>query len=463
VSERRKGKPRKGGGGAGTGNKRRNANAKGRKAVPSVVKEGPPTGTVPASGEPAPAATRRDTPVPAYLPDKPSREGEREDPAVGMPDESPAAPVADRSRSGGDVVLDQAALNRAFLARQLLMERATMSPLTAVEHLVGMQAQAPNAPYVGLWTRLAGFGFDDLANLVLGRQVVRLAMMRSTIHLVSARDCFVLRPVLQPVLDRGLSGGFGRRLTGLDLPAVAARGREFVEEAPQTWAGLGARLAAEWPEHDADALAQVIRASLPLVQLPPRGVWGEGGAALHTTAHHYLGVAAAADASVEDLVRRYLGAYGPASVRDVQAWSGLTRLADVLEGMRRELAVFRDLTGRELFDLPDAPRPPGSRPAPVRFLPEFDNALLAHHDRSRILPVEHKGRVFSNNGYVAGTVLVDGAVRATWRVARDRGFATCTVQLLADVSQAQRREIATEGSLLLRVVASGLRGIVAFA
>ena len=189
-------------------------------------------------------------------------------------------------------VLSRRALNRALLARQHLLERqpaAMGSVLAMVEHLVGLQAQAPFPPYYGLLARLDGFRPEDLASLLISRDVVRIALMRGTIHLVSADDALTLRPLVQPVLDRALASNFGKRLPGVDLAAVAVAGQVLTTEDPLTFAELGELLTQDWPGQPADALAQVVRARVPLVQVPPRAVWGKSGLARHTPADVWLG------------------------------------------------------------------------------------------------------------------------------------------------------------------------------
>ncbi|GHJ49147.1 hypothetical protein Cs7R123_64890 [Catellatospora sp. TT07R-123] len=349
-------------------------------------------------------------------------------------------------------VLSRPALNRATLARQLLLERADLPAEQAVARLAGMQAQAPNPPYTGLWARLAGFAPEHLSQLVTERKVVRIALMRGTIHLVTAADCLLLRPVVQPVLDRQLQHTFGRRLTGLELAEVAAHGRELVERQPLTFAELGERLARRWPGHDADALAPVVRTRVPLVQVPPRGLWNTSGQAAHTSAEAWLG-SALPQPSVDGAVLRYLAAYGPASVRDAQTWSGLTRLREVFDRLRPGLVTFTDESGTTLYDLPDAPRPPADTPAPVRLLGEFDNMLLSYADRSRVLSEPHRARVFTVNGIIRATVLVDGAVAGMWRLDRGRGTATVTVELFGPQPAAVRDEIAAEAAALLTFAA----------
>ncbi|MFK7693941.1 winged helix DNA-binding domain-containing protein [Paenibacillus sp. HJGM_3] len=353
----------------------------------------------------------------------------------------------------GARVLGRRALNRALLARQLLLERSTLPTLEALEHLVGLQAQAPHPPYYGLWARLAGFRQESLANCMLERSAVRLSLMRSTIHLVSARDGSALRPLLQSVHERGLNGAYGRQLAGLDMDALAGEGRALVEAQPLTLGELGKRMRERWPDRDAHALAMAVRTAVPLVQVPPRGIWGQSGQAAHTTAEAWLG-RTETPAELEELVLRYLGAFGPATVKDMQVWSGLTRLREAFEPLRDRLLVFQDEQGNELFDLPDAPRPDPDTPAPPRFLGEFDNMLLSFDDRSRIMAEADKPRVFTENGIIRATILVDGFVRGLWRLEAKRKAAVLEVEPFTPLSEEDRQAIADEGERLLEFAAS---------
>ncbi len=360
------------------------------------------------------------------------------------------ARARDKHPSGrtGDT-LTQRALNRALLARQLLLRRESLAAADVIERLVGMQSQAPNLPYIGLWARLEDFAPDELSRLMLDRQAVRLALMRSTIHLVTARDCLALRPLIQPVLTRGLKGTFGRRLAGMDMEPLIAAGRALVEERPRTFAELGAALAQQWPDRDPDALAQAIRAHLALIQVTPRGVWNGSGPIAHTSAEVWLGRPLDPAPSLDDLIMRYLAAFGPASVMDAQAWSGLTRLGDVFERLRPRLCIFHDEHGVELFDLPDAPRPDPETPAPPRFLPDYDNILLGHADRTRIVANARQQGLFTSNGVLRGSILLGGYVAGRWDIKQDRRNATLLVTPFAPLSGQDETALAEEGARLL--------------
>ncbi|MBA3643267.1 MAG: winged helix DNA-binding domain-containing protein [Chloroflexia bacterium] len=361
---------------------------------------------------------------------------------------------APRNQSAAPV-LSQRALNRALLARQLLLQRARMPVPTAIEQLAGLQAQAPLAPYVGLWTRLDIFQPAALADLITNREVVRIVLMRATVHLVTARDCLAGRPIVQPVLDRTLANvEFTRNAAGLDIDAVVKAGRAALEEEPSTMADLGKRLAATWPDRDPASLARAVHYRAPLVQIPPRGLWGRSGKPVCTTAEAWLGQPLASDTAPDTLVLRYLAAFGPATVLDIQAWSGLTGLRPIVERLRPRLQIFRDEAGKELFDLPDAPRPDPETPAPARFLPVYDNLLVSHADRRRIISEINRKRIASRNGQVPGTVLIDGFVRGTWAIARHRGRATLRITLFAPIAPSDRDALAAEGTRLLAFAAA---------
>jgi hypothetical protein len=353
------------------------------------------------------------------------------------------------------VILARRALNRALLERQLLLRRAKMPAKDAIELLVGMQAQEPIDPYIGLWTRLDGFRADDLARLIGDRHAVRMGLMRGTVHLVTARDALAMRPVVQQVYERifvsarGDVGAttFTSRLAGVDIKAVLAAGRELVRESPRTAAELRPLLKKRWPRRDAEALAAAVHFLVPLVQVPPRGLWGLSGQARHTTLEAWLGKDADGDASPDKLVQRYLRAFGPATVADARNWSRLTGLRAVFERLRPQLRTFRGENGRELFDVPDGALPDPDTPAPPRFLPQYDNVFLGHEDRSRIVRDDFRKSPWTRGNF--GTVLVDGFIGAIWKITRTRGDALLRVEPVAPLGRRDRDAVAAEGERLL--------------
>lgn len=318
------------------------------------------------------------------------------------------------------------ALNRALLARQLLLAASPLSPLAAISHLLGLQAQLPNPPYVGLFTRLARFERDALTGLIETGQVVRAPGQRSTLHLFTAADHQLFRRTLQPALERGLRSFHGRWLEGVDPAPLLATAREALAASPLSTGELKALLQPLAPDTSADALAYLVRTRLPLVQVAPAGTWGSGAAARYALAEQVLGPADA-PAPLSALFRRYLAAYGPASIADFQFYTGMTRLDAALKPHLAGLLSFTGPDGRSLYDLPEAPRPPEDTPAPLRLVPEYDNLVIAHKDRSRILPDAHYRQVFLSAARVLGTVLVDGFAAASWRVRVTASQATLTI------------------------------------
>jgi hypothetical protein len=347
--------------------------------------------------------------------------------------------------------ITQRGLNRATLARQMLLERHAMGADAAIERLVGLQAQAPNPPYVGLWTRLEGFEFAELTRLQHERAVVRSAVMRGTLHLLTADDFLAVRALTQPVLERALTGAYGRSLAGLDPAEVAELGRTVLSDDTVTLENgrLGDLLAVRWPDRERQALTNAVRARVPLIHVPPAGTWGHHKSAHLRPVETWLGRSLATGARLDDLVLRYLAAFGPATANDMQAWSGLTRLREVTDELGDRLVRLQDPDGRELLDLPDAPRPDDDTPAPVRLLPEFDNILIGYADRTRIISDEHRRVVFTKNGQIRATIVVDGVVQGMWKVERARGTATVAVRPFARLSPATRDALTAEALALL--------------
>jgi hypothetical protein len=357
---------------------------------------------------------------------------------------------------GSAETLGRGALNRALLGRQLLLRRHQMPVPGAVERLVGLQAQEPPDPYVALWSRLEGFGPETLAKLIATRRAVRTTLMRGTIHLVTARDCLAMWPVMRPFLERTFRGHpWGRNLADVDIDKVLDAGRGLVETKPMTNTELRSLLLERWPDRDPASLAAAVRYLLPMVQVPPRGIWGASGQPSVTTAEHWLGRPLGTDTTPDKMILRYLAAFGPATVADMRTWSGLAGLREVADRLRPRLRTFRDENGRELFDVPDAPLPDPDTPAPPRFLPTYDNLLLSHHDRSRIISEDDRRRLTAGS-YEGnfGTVLIDGFVRGRWKVVRQRPAATLLIMPLKRLAKRESAAVTDEGLRLLAFAAA---------
>ncbi|WP_031515703.1 winged helix DNA-binding domain-containing protein [Streptomyces sp. NRRL F-5123] len=359
--------------------------------------------------------------------------------------------------------LSQRTLNRTLLTRQHLLHRA--GPATTAEdvvaHLLGMQSQVPTSPYPGLWTRLGTFDVAELGRLLTERRVVRLAMMRSTVHLVTAQDALRLRPWVEPMLRRSFAGSqWAKGLAGADEAALTAEGRALLREKPRTPAELRAALAPRFPAADPAALVNALRSWLPLVQLPPRGVWGAGGETTYGLLDEWLGAEPAEAADCAETVRRYLAAFGPAAPADLQKWSGLTGLKSAFAGL--DLRTYTTEDGRELYDLPEAELADPDVPVTARFVADFDNVLLSHADRTRIVPEAYRTRVMTVNGIVRGTILVDGFVAGTWRFVRAKGTAAVEVTHFAPLSPADRGSLTSEALRLLATTDPDARPEVTF-
>lgn len=339
------------------------------------------------------------------------------------------------------------ALNRATLDRQFLLRRAALPAKDAVAHLLGLQAQNTKPPYYQLWSRLERFDPAELSGLLETREAVRIVTMRSTIHLHTADDELTLRPLVQGARERELTA-FRHGLVGVDLGRLTELSRELVEERPRTMKEIREYLLKEWPAADPLALSVAARCRLPLVQVTPRGLWARSGQVALTTIDEWLGREPEPVPAPDASVLRYLRAFGPASVKDMQMWAGLARLSEVFERLRPQLITFRDENGVELFDLPDAPRPDENAPAPPRFLPEFDNVLLAHADRTRVIPAEYRGRNGKGN-QAFGSFLLDGFLAGIWRSKEYRGRLTLQIDPFVGPSRADRRGLELEGERML--------------
>jgi len=345
--------------------------------------------------------------------------------------------------------LGKRALNRATLARQMLLAREKMKVAAAVERLAGMQAQVPKPPFIGLWSRLENFKREDLRRAVEKHEVVRATMMRATLHLMSRRDYLAFRAPLQPMLSRGSSSVLRDRAK-FDLDALLRDARELFEERPRTFDELRRHLLTLHPKEDERAMGYAIRMHLPLIQVPENTPWSWPASATFAVAESWLGESIAKDATPDALVLRYLAAFGPATIADFQTWSGLQAMKPVFERLRGKLVTFRDERKRELFDLPKAPRPDESTLAPVRFLPEYDNLLLAHDDRSRVIADDHRKRIFTPNLRILATFLADGVVAGSWSIVRKKKAATAKIEPYVKLTKRVRDDVAKEAEALLR-------------
>jgi hypothetical protein len=311
-----------------------------------------------------------------------------------------------------------------------------------VQRLAGLQAQEPRPPFVGLWSRVEGFDRDELAGALHDGALVRGMLMRATLHVASAADYAAFRPALQPVLSAAYAGVDQRRRTGVDVDAVLPVARELLVAEPLTFNALRAALSDRFPGANDRGLGYAVRTHLPLTMVPTDDRWAFPRDARFALAD------AGDDASPGPLLRRYLAAFGPATAADAQTWSGLRAAAEALDAMD-DLERFEDERGRTLYDLPDAPRPDPDTPAPARLLPEFDNLVLAHADRTRLIDDEHRPRVVAKNLRVKATFLVDGRVAGTWKSERKGRKAALELEPFGKLRKRDAKALADEGERLL--------------
>jgi hypothetical protein len=347
-------------------------------------------------------------------------------------------------------VLTKRALNRALLERQLLLRRRRVPVLEAVERLVALQSQVPRDPYVALWSRVEPFRAETLSNALEERRAVRMTLLRGTLHLVTARDAIALRALVQPGIERVIYGSSPLRnaVDSVDMDELLSALGGWLEERPRKRAELVKEIAARWPDADADALGYAMYA-LPTVQVTPRGLWRRSGGPAFTTVQAWLGAPPDPASDVETLVLRYLAAFGPATAADAQYWSGVPGLTGVFERLRPRLRTVRDEEGRELLDVPRAPLPDPGLPAPVRFLPEYDNVVIGHKDRSRIVP-EGIPR-WSEVGW--GSILVDGMGAARWRLFQTKADARLRIEPFRRLTREEQADTKEEAGRLATFLA----------
>ncbi|GAA4903239.1 uncharacterized protein YcaQ [Stackebrandtia albiflava] len=351
--------------------------------------------------------------------------------------------------------LSRRALNRALLDRQGLLRRTRTTPQRMTARLLGLQAQLGDPPYYQLWTRIEGFRQAELTSALRDRSVVRVVLMRGTIHLIGAEDCMPLRALIQPFLTRTLFNGSqnGRKIVGVDPGELAQAGRDLLADGPLHNDEIAERLAARFPGYEGNSLAYGLRCLIPLVQVPPRGVWGEGGGLRYAWAAQWLDRPEESEPPATELLLRYLAAFGPASVADFQRWSSLTRTRELFTRLGDRLTVYRDPDGRELFDVAGTALPDPDTPVPVTLVGPFDNLLLSHADKSRVMGKAEEKRAFGPNAVIRGTYLVDGRVAGAWRADRSRDLTRLWVEPFAELTSGGTDELVARLEELARFAA----------
>ena len=331
-------------------------------------------------------------------------------------------------------------LNRTLLHRQHLLERVDSTPVAMAEHLIGLQAQDNLPPYLSLAARLIDFDPYDVTRGLEDKTLVRLLVMRGTIHLLTRDDALTLRQWTVPVHDREIkvsqSIGAAREV---DRDAFDAALTELLADGPLPQKALGLALAERFPAYPATQLGQLARSTQPLAQLPPRGTWKGSGGVVYQRVDRWL-EADLVEPDPADIVRRYLRAFGPASAADATAWSAITGLAALMKGMD-DLERHEDENGKVLYDLPGAPIADADTPAPVRLFGYYDNVWLSHAGRDRVTDPEKRKAQQGPNGAAAAPILVDGWLEGLWRVADGR---VEIVSMMRKLTKAERSELDDE-------------------
>ena len=353
---------------------------------------------------------------------------------------------------GALTVLTDRQLNRATLARQLLLARQAMPVVKAIEQVLALQAQVPRPPHLGLWSRLEAFEREHLLVPLHARTLVRATTMRGTIHIMSAKDFLAFRGALQPSLTAGWKAVAGKMETP-PIERLVAAGRKFLGRDGHTFNGIRAELVKHFPKSHDRIMGYAVRTHLPLVQVPTRDdAWGFPADASFALADGWLKKPVGEGTGPAALILRYLAAFGPATVADIQAWTGMRGIAELMAPIRSKLVTFEDVRGRTLFDLPKAPRPDEDTVAPVRFLPEYDSVMLAHADRSRMVDDKFRKVLITKNLIIPPTFLVDGRVAGTWKLERKKTAATLTLTPFLPLAKAAKTALEQEGLALLAFV-----------
>ncbi|MFC9896609.1 winged helix DNA-binding domain-containing protein [Nocardia sp. NPDC127579] len=346
--------------------------------------------------------------------------------------------------------LSNRVLNRTLLARQHLLERSTLTAHQMCEHLVGLQAQDVPPPFVGLWSRIADFDPATVSAALEDRSLVRITLMRGTIHLVTPPDALRIAPHIQPELEKiPFRKGFNfGAMVGLDPDEVRAHGEAALGEEPMSAADLRARAAELYPDRDAGAVLQTWLYQLPVLQTPPRGKWQDSSRPVWSRVQPWLGAPLDPSYPLAELLIRYLGAFGPASTMDMQTWSKLTGLKQAVDQLGARVRTYTDERGRTLYDLADAELADPDRPAPVRLLGWYDNALLAHQDRSRIVP-ENQAVVLRTSGLNVSSILIDGYLAGCYKLFPKGGVARMRISPNRTWTRTEHQEVETEARALL--------------
>lgn len=344
-------------------------------------------------------------------------------------------------------VLSNRVLNRTLLARQHLLERTQTGVADLLEHLVGMQAQDVVPPFVGLWSRIADFDPEAVSAGLDDRSMTRITLMRGTIHLVTARDALRIAPHIQPELEKipFRKGFFFGATVGMDPADVRSRGETLLGDQPISAADLRKRVAAEWPDRDAQAVVQALLYLLPVLQTPPRGKWKCNNRPVWSRIEPWLGASLDNAYPVDELILRYLQAFGPASTMDMQTWSKLVGLKEVVERLGDRIRTYTDENGRTLYDAADGLLADPDEPAPVRYLGWYDNVFLSHKDRSRIVP-EAQSPALRTLATNSAPVLLDGFAAGLYKIHVEGE--TATLRLTPSVRLSKRDEKALESEAL---------------
>lgn len=343
--------------------------------------------------------------------------------------------------------LSNRVLNRTLLARQHLLERATLSTPQMCEHLIGLQAQDVPPPFVGLWSRIADFDPATVSTGLDDRSLVRITLMRGTIHLVTPRDALRIAPHIQPELEKvPFRKGFNfGAMVGLDPDEVRAHGEAVLGEEPMSAADLRAEAARRYPDRDPGPVVQTWLYQLPVLQTPPRGRWRDNSRPVWSRVQPWLGAPLDPTYPVAELILRYLRAFGPATTTDMQTWSRLPAMKQAVTQLGDRVRTYTDERGRTLYDAADLDLADPDLPAPVRLLGWYDNALLAHQDRARVL-VDAPQRQPTT---MVSPVLVDGFVAGVYKVFVKSGVARLRVSPGRVWTKAEVAQVESEAAALL--------------